>query len=99
MKYLEKKNKDKISNFSQKNLKYLFYKVQKDLKCLNVKEKQKIVLNQDFYLKGDSLVKLTNRCLLTNRRHSVLRFFKMSRLSVRHLGSNGAFPGFYKTSW
>ena len=61
MKYLEKKNKDKISNFSQKNLKYLFYKVQKDLKCLNVKEKQFFVLNQDFYLKGDSLVKLENR--------------------------------------
>ena len=49
-------------------------------------------------LKG-SKVKITNRCLLTNRKHSVYKKFSLSRLVLRDLMQFGIIPGYAKSVW
>lgn len=46
-----------------------------------------------------SPVRLTNRCLVTGRRRSFLRRFKLSRITFRELATNGLIPGVTKSSW
>lgn len=46
-----------------------------------------------------SKTRIMNRCVLTGRNKSVYRFCKLSRLSLRDLGSKGMIPGLSKKSW
>nr|YP_009647067.1 ribosomal protein S14 [Chloropicon mariensis]QBX98716.1 ribosomal protein S14 [Chloropicon mariensis] len=46
-----------------------------------------------------SKVRVVNRCILTGRSKSVYKFCKLSRLSLRRLGSEGLIPGLSKKSW
>lgn len=43
--------------------------------------------------------RILNRCILTGRSKSVYRFCKLSRLTLRDLGSRGLIPGLSKKSW
>jgi ribosomal protein S14 len=49
--------------------------------------------------RNSSLVRVKNRCILTGRGHSVLRFCSLSRLKFRELASQGFLMGVTKSSW
>jgi small subunit ribosomal protein S14 len=44
-------------------------------------------------------VRIRNRCELTGRPRGVYRKFKLSRIALRELASNGQIPGMTKSSW
>lgn len=46
-----------------------------------------------------SLTRIKNRCILTGRSKSIYRFFKLSRIQLRKLASEGFLPGVSKYSW
>lgn len=46
-----------------------------------------------------SPTRTVNRCLMSGRRRSFLRRFKLSRIAFRELASNGMIPGVTKSSW
>ena len=46
-----------------------------------------------------SAVRVRNRCLLTGRPRGNYRKFKMSRIALRELASQGLIPGMVKSSW
>jgi small subunit ribosomal protein S14 len=43
--------------------------------------------------------RIRNRCEVTGRPRAYYRKLKMSRISLRELGSNGLIPGLVKSSW
>ena len=43
--------------------------------------------------------RVTNRCLVSGRRHAYIRKFAVSRLTFRELALNGLIPGVTKASW
>lgn len=46
-----------------------------------------------------ALVRVRNRCELTGRPRGNYRKFKLSRIALRTLASNGLIPGMVKSSW
>ena len=46
-----------------------------------------------------SPVRARNRCELTGRPRGTYRKFKLSRIALRELASNGEIPGMVKASW
>ena len=49
--------------------------------------------------RSSSKTRIRNRCLVTGRPRAFYRKLKMSRISLRDLGSNGLIPGLVKSSW
>ena len=49
--------------------------------------------------RNSSKIRIKNRCILTGRGHSVLRFCGLSRLKFRDLASQGLLMGVIKASW
>jgi small subunit ribosomal protein S14 len=49
--------------------------------------------------RNSSQVRIKNRCVLTGRGHSVLRFCGLSRIKFRELASQGLLMGVLKASW
>jgi len=49
--------------------------------------------------RNSSPVRLRNRCQLTGRPRGYQRKFKLSRIALRELGSQGLIPGLVKSSW
>ena len=49
--------------------------------------------------RNSSATRLHNRCQLTGRPHGYYRKFKVSRIALRELGSQGLIPGLVKSSW
>jgi small subunit ribosomal protein S14 len=49
--------------------------------------------------RNSSPTRVRNRCEITGRPRSVYRKFKLSRLALRELASQGALPGVVKSSW
>ena len=49
--------------------------------------------------RNSSKVRIRNRCEVTGRPRSFYRKFKMSRIALRELGSQGLIPGLVKSSW
>ncbi|PHR58619.1 MAG: 30S ribosomal protein S14 [Robiginitomaculum sp.] len=43
--------------------------------------------------------RVRNRCQITGRPRGYYRKFKMSRIALRELGSQGLLPGLVKSSW
>ncbi len=43
--------------------------------------------------------RVRNRCMLTGRPHGFYRRFKLSRIALRQLASQGLLPGVRKSSW
>ena len=49
--------------------------------------------------RNSSSTRLKNRCELTGRPRGYYRKFKLSRIALRELASNGQIPGMVKSSW
>ena len=49
--------------------------------------------------RNGSPVRYRNRCDITGRPRAFYRKLKMSRISLRELGSQGQIPGLVKSSW
>jgi small subunit ribosomal protein S14 len=49
--------------------------------------------------RNSSPTRIRNRCDLTGRARSVYRKFKLSRIALRDLASQGLIPGMVKSSW
>ena len=49
--------------------------------------------------RNSSKTRIRNRCQVTGRPRAYYRKLKMSRISLRDLGSNGLIPGLVKSSW
>jgi small subunit ribosomal protein S14 len=49
--------------------------------------------------RNSSPTRFRNRCEITGRPRAVYRKFKMSRIALRELGSQGVIPGLTKSSW
>ena len=49
--------------------------------------------------RNSSATRIHNRCQLTGRPHAYYRKFKVSRIALRDLGSQGQIPGLVKSSW
>jgi small subunit ribosomal protein S14 len=49
--------------------------------------------------RNSSQVRVRLRCELTGRPRAVYRKFKLSRIALRDLASNGQIPGMVKSSW
>src|ERR1700741_5363348 len=49
--------------------------------------------------RNSSPVRIRNRCEVTGRPRGYYRKLKMSRISLRDLGSAGLIPGLVKSSW
>jgi len=49
--------------------------------------------------RNSSKTRIRNRCEITGRPRGYYRKLKMSRISLRDLGSHGLVPGLVKSSW
>jgi len=49
--------------------------------------------------RNSSRTRLRNRCELTGRPRGFYRKFRLSRIALRELASNGQIPGLTKASW
>ena len=49
--------------------------------------------------RNSSATRIRNRCQVTGRPRAYYRKLKMSRISLRDLGSAGLIPGLVKSSW
>ncbi|MEN8236735.1 MAG: 30S ribosomal protein S14 [Pseudomonadota bacterium] len=49
--------------------------------------------------RNSSRTRVRNRCLLSGRPRGTYRKFKLSRIALRDLASNGKIPGMTKASW
>jgi small subunit ribosomal protein S14 len=49
--------------------------------------------------RNSAQVRIRNRCEVTGRPRAYYRKLKMSRVSLRELGSHGLIPGLVKSSW
>ena len=49
--------------------------------------------------RNSSAVRIHNRCELSGRSRAFYRKFKLSRIALRDLASNGQIPGMVKASW
>ena len=49
--------------------------------------------------RDSAAMRVRNRCQVTGRPRGVYRKFKMSRISLRDLASDGKIPGVVKSSW
>lgn len=49
--------------------------------------------------RNSSKTRIRNRCLVSGRPRGFYRKLKMSRIALRHLGSQGKIPDLVKSSW
>ena len=84
-KYLEKKRL--ILKIISKNL-----NIEKDLRW-------KLYQKWFFFNSNSSITRIKNLCILTGGSKSVYRLFKISRIQLRKLASEGFLPGVSKYSW
>jgi small subunit ribosomal protein S14 len=49
--------------------------------------------------RNSSPVRIRSRCEMTGRSRAVYRKFRLSRMALRDLASNGQIPGMVKSSW
>ena len=49
--------------------------------------------------RNSAKVRVKNRCIMTARSHSVLRFCRLSRIKFRDLATQGMLMGIKKSSW
>ncbi len=72
--------------------------IAKDL-SLSPEERMKAVIKLSEMPRNSSRVRLHNRCELTGRPRGVYRKFKLCRIKLRDLASDGQIPGMVKSSW
>jgi small subunit ribosomal protein S14 len=91
----KQKRKCYLNLFSKRENLKLLIKDQKE--NISIRYKSQIKLNK--LIKDSSKVRLSNRCIITGRTHSVLKCFRMSRIKIRELVSMGLINGTRKSSW
>lgn len=91
----ETRKRQRVKNFEYKRLLWLsIYQNQTLPKNLRRKFLLKLRANRNA-----SFVRLKNRCIITNRAKSVIRFFQMSRIVFRNYAREGMLPGVKRSSW
>ncbi|RPG00552.1 MAG: 30S ribosomal protein S14 [Rhodospirillaceae bacterium] len=70
-----------------------------DNRDLPMEERFKARLKLAKLPRNSAKVRVQNRCEVTGRPRGVYRKFKMSRIALRELASNGQVPGMVKSSW
>ena len=92
----DKKKRILVSNYELKRLELLSFihdlTVPKDVRYKSIN-----LLNK--FSRNTSKTRVKNRCVLTGRGHSVLRFCGLSRIKFRELASQGRLMGITKASW
>jgi small subunit ribosomal protein S14 len=68
------------------------FNLSKETRYQSIRELNKLPRNS-------SKIRIKNRCILTGRGHSVLRFCGLSRLKFRELASKGLLMGVTRASW
>ncbi len=66
---------------------------------LSVEERFAARLKLNELPRNGSAVRVRNRCQITGRPRANYRKFKMSRIALRDLASEGLIPGMTKASW
>lgn len=96
--FLER-DKKKRSKFSKHELKRVEYA--SIINDLRVSKENRYKCSQflNKLPRNSSRIRIKNRCTLTGRAHSVLRFFGFSRLKFRQLANQGLLMGVTKASW
>ncbi len=68
-------------------------------KSISLEERFNAQLKLNELPRNASPVRVRNRCEVTGRPRGFYRKLKMSRISLRELGSRGQVPGMVKSSW
>jgi len=68
-------------------------------KSVSLEERFNAQLKLNQLPRNASPVRVRNRCEVTGRPRGFYRKLKMSRISLRELGSQGQVPGMVKSSW
>lgn len=92
----DKKRRDLINKyeFIRKELKSVFYNL-----LLPDSVRMEAFSKLQELPRNSSVTRLRNRCVLTGRSRGVYKKFKISRISLRELASNGLITGIRKSSW
>lgn len=53
----------------------------------------------NFFLYKNSISRFHNFCTVTGRSRGIVRFFGLSRLTLRELAQKGAVPGLKRSNW
>jgi ribosomal protein S14 len=85
--------------FFQYQLKRLLIKTRSQDLNLNKSFKEAVDVKRTVLPRNSSASRVYNRCIITGRGGSVLRFCKLSRVRVRKLASQGMLSGVSKASW
>jgi ribosomal protein S14 len=97
-KYILKDRKNRI-HFSKKEKKRLILKYILDHSNKLIMNQRKKISFQLFLFKNCSKTKLQNRCLLTGRKRSVYRDFRLSRIKLKEMSNKGMISGLKKYNW
>jgi len=102
------------SKIKDLKLRHLFFKYEKKKKIykfffinllsrknVNINNKNLILplLQLQNKIKRNSKIRLTNRCILSNRGKGVNKFYSLSRIMMRDLIQFGIIPGYTKAVW
>ena len=68
-------------------------------KSLPIEERFRAQLKLAALPRNSAKIRIRNRCEVTGRPRAYYRKLKMSRVSLRELGSLGLIPGLVKSSW
>lgn len=92
----DKKRRNLIQRYEmlRKQLKSIFYN-----RSLPEEVRNEAFIKLNSLPRNSSQIRSKNRCVLTGRGRSVYQDFKLSRITLRELASNGNIPGIRKASW
>lgn len=85
-------------NYHKFEKKYKIYKSIQSNQFLPFLIRQKINLKINR-LRNNSISKMVNRCIITNRGKSIYKPFNISRHQLKKLGFNNEIVGIKKSSW
>jgi len=99
MKYLLSKSFSSREKFKKFETQYIALKSIKNNCNLpaNVRWESQLLLNKLSQNCSRNFIK--NRCFITGRAHSFIRFFRISRIQFRVLASNSELFGIRKSTW
>ncbi|MBS0185829.1 MAG: 30S ribosomal protein S14 [Proteobacteria bacterium] len=68
-------------------------------KSLSLEDRFEAILKLASMPRNSSRVRIRNRCALSGRPRGYYRKFRLSRIAIRDLASEGQIPGMTKSSW
>ncbi len=94
-----KKNERRIKLVREARQKRTRLKSQAYDKTLPLEERFDAILKLAAMPRNSSRVRVRNRCELSGRPRGYYRKFRLSRIAIRDLASEGQIPGMTKSSW